>query len=148
MPHLDGLEATRQLRAMAGFADTVIFILSASVFQEQKQYAMSVGGNAFLNKPLDLDEMLAAMTKHSHILWIEKVARQSSTVPSNTLVPPSPEILATLREMLRRGEVLPAKKLLETIQEPAWTKFRDEALKLVKQFKMKELKAFVNGFGV
>jgi len=146
MPHLDGLEATRQLRAMAGFADTVIFIMSASVFQEQKQHAMSVGGNAFLNKPIVLDEMLAAMTEHSHILWIEKVARQSSTVPSNTLVPPSPEILAILREMLRRGEVLPARKLLENLQEPTWTRFRDEALKLAKQFKMKELKAFVNGF--
>jgi signal transduction histidine kinase/CheY-like chemotaxis protein len=146
MPHLDGLETTRQLRAMAGFADTVIFIMSASVFQEQKQHAMSVGGNAFLNKPIALDEMLAAMTEHSHILWIEKVASQSSTVPSNTLVPPSPEILAILREMLRRGEVLPARKLLENLQEPAWTRFRDEALKLAKQFKMKELKAFVNGF--
>lgn len=146
MPHLNGLETTRQLRTMANCANTVIFIMSASVFQEQKQHALAVGGNAFLNKPIDLDEMLAAMTEHSHILWIEKVASQSSPVPSNTLVPPSSEILATLREMLRRGEVLPARKLLENLQEPTWNRFRDEALKLAKQFKLKELKAFVNGF--
>ncbi len=148
MPHLDGLETTRQLRTMTNLANTVIFIMSASVFQEQKQHALELGGNAFLNKPIDLNEMLAAMTEHSHISWIEKVTSQESPILSHTLVAPPPEILATLQEMLRRGEVLPARKLLENIQEPTWSLFRHEALKLARQFKIKELKAFVKEFGV
>ena len=142
MPNLDGLEATRQLRTNNDFANTVIFIMSASVLQEQKQQALEIGGNAFLNKPIDIDEMLIAMTKHSHISWIEAKI-EANTISSNTLVPPSPEILATLQEMLRRGEIRPAKQLLENLQEPTWALFRDEALQLAKQFKIKELKEFI-----
>ena len=142
MPNLDGLEATRQLRAHNDFTNTVIFIMSASVLQEQKQQALEMGGNAFLNKPIDIDEMLTAMTKHSHISWIE-LEIETNTIANNVLVPPSPEILATLQEMLRRGEIRPAKQLLEDLQEPTWALFRDEALQLTKQFKIKELKEFI-----
>lgn len=147
MPNLDGLEATRQLRAMDDFANTVIFIMSASVFQEQKQQALEIGGNAFLNKPLDINEVLTVLTKHGHIVWIELEA-EASTISSDQLVPPSPEILTTLQEMLRRGEIKPAKQLLEDLHEPSWALFRDEALKLVKQFKVKELKEFIKRFEV
>jgi len=139
MPILNGLEATRQLRAREDFAKTVIFIMSASVFQEQKQQALAVGGNAFLDKPVDINDLLVAMANHGDLQWLEETA--ASHVPSDALVPPSPEVLATLQGMLRRGEILPAKQLLENLQEPKI--FREKALNLAKQFKIKELKNFL-----
>lgn len=146
MPLLDGLEVTRQLRAMNDFAETVIFIMSASVFQEQKQQALEVGGNAFLSKPINIDKMLAAMAKHGQIRWIESETEGRMISNNLPIIPPSLEILAGLQQMLRRGEIKPARQLLENLQEPTWATFRDKALKLAKQFKVKELKEFIRRF--
>jgi signal transduction histidine kinase/CheY-like chemotaxis protein len=53
MPDLDGLEATRQIRALDGpRAQTRIIALSASVLQEDMQRCAEAGMDGFLSKPL------------------------------------------------------------------------------------------------
>jgi len=142
MPRLDGLEFIRQVRMLPEFTHTRIFIMSASVFEAQKQQALEIGGQAFLNKPIDMNAVLTAMAQHAHIVWLEH--QEQSDTP--TLIPPTQEILSRLQTMLRQGEIKSAQKLLETLQEPQWAAFRDEALKLAKQFKINELKKFISRF--
>ncbi|MDY6992007.1 MAG: ATP-binding protein [Pseudomonadota bacterium] len=143
MPRLDGLEFMRQLRLRPEFSHSVIFIMSASVFEAQKQQALEIGGQAFLNKPIDINAVLTAMAQHAHIAWLEHQEYSDNNI---ILIPPPQEILHTVQTMLRRGEIKSAKKLLEDLQEPKWAAFRDEALKLTKQFKIKELKNFISRF--
>lgn len=143
MPIMNGLEATRQLRAMQGFSPTAIFMMSASVFGEQKQEALTSGGNIFLDKPIDTDKLLQTLTQYG-IQWIETKSVESPPL-CNTLVSPSREILGTLQGMLRRGELLPAKHFLENIQDPTLATFKDHALNLAKAFKVKELRVFIEG---
>jgi signal transduction histidine kinase/CheY-like chemotaxis protein len=64
MPVMDGYEATRRIRALpAPEAHTVpIIALTANVFREDIELALSAGMNGHIGKPLNQKEMLALMS--------------------------------------------------------------------------------------
>jgi signal transduction histidine kinase/ActR/RegA family two-component response regulator len=73
MPVMDGLEATRRIRALAGPERTVpIVALSAAVFQEERQATVEAGMDAFLPKPLRLDELETTL----RTVWRDACARR------------------------------------------------------------------------
>ncbi len=53
MPEMDGYEAIRQIRSFN--KDVLIFALSASHDDSEKEQALKAGSNAFLYKPVDID---------------------------------------------------------------------------------------------
>ena len=54
MPKLDGLEATRQIRRLAGYrAQTPVVALTASVMADDQRECLAAGMNAFLPKPIE-----------------------------------------------------------------------------------------------
>lgn len=59
MPVMDGLTATRKIRAMEHpDADTVpILAMTANTFQEDRDNAAAAGMNGFLSKPFDVDQL-------------------------------------------------------------------------------------------
>jgi len=62
MPEMDGLEATRRIRASTGDAGPRIIALTASVMEEDRQRCREAGMDLFLAKPLrssDLKEAIA-----------------------------------------------------------------------------------------
>jgi len=61
MPRLNGLEATRQIRAQAGPRAPKVVMLTASAFEEQRQEAMAAGISDFLRKPLQEEDLYAAL---------------------------------------------------------------------------------------
>jgi CheY-like chemotaxis protein len=65
MPSLDGLEATRQIRALeaeAGTARTPILALTANAFAEDRDACYEAGMDGFLVKPLDRESLAAALS--------------------------------------------------------------------------------------
>ncbi len=65
MPVLDGLEATRQIRALSDGPKTAIIAVTASVFEEERAEVLSVGCDDFLRKPFR--EMDIFELTHKHI---------------------------------------------------------------------------------
>ena len=66
MPELDGLEASRRIRAAeiaAGAPPTPIIALTANVFAEDREACLAAGMNAVLVKPLDRERLADALDR-------------------------------------------------------------------------------------
>jgi signal transduction histidine kinase/CheY-like chemotaxis protein len=66
MPEVDGLEATRQIRALdVPRAKTVpIIAMTANVFREDVENCLAAGMNAHIGKPLDFDAVLEKLREY------------------------------------------------------------------------------------
>ena len=61
---IDGLEATRRIKAMPQLAHIVILALTASVGPEDKHRALDAGSAGFIRKPVDIDEIQREVAQH------------------------------------------------------------------------------------
>jgi len=69
LPILDGLAATRQIRKHDGIRNTPIVFLTGRAEPERRVAAFEAGGNDFLVKPLDMDEVLRVVDRWLHEPW-------------------------------------------------------------------------------
>jgi CheY-like chemotaxis protein len=63
LPVLDGLQATRRIRAMPGRERTPIIALTANAFAEDRERCLLAGMNDFVAKPIMADELFAALLR-------------------------------------------------------------------------------------
>jgi PAS domain S-box-containing protein len=63
MPRLDGLDATRQIRALPGGKDMAIIAMTANAFVEDRQRCLAAGMDDHLAKPIELDILFATLLK-------------------------------------------------------------------------------------
>lgn len=80
MPILNGLDASKRIRAQPAYQRTKIIMLTASAFDEQRQEALAAGVDDYLRKPLQEDELYAALELHLHIHFLLKSVTTPSTV--------------------------------------------------------------------
>ena len=71
MPVMDGFEVCRRLKTVGQTAHLPILLVTASSDRKERLMGMAVGANDFLNKPIDLQDVIlrvgnAVYTKHLH----------------------------------------------------------------------------------
>ncbi|MDR2587744.1 MAG: response regulator [Coriobacteriales bacterium] len=66
MPEMDGLEATRRIRALADSRaqQVPIIALTANVFREDVESSLAAGMNDHIGKPLDYDELISKLSHY------------------------------------------------------------------------------------
>jgi len=97
MPVMDGLEATRRIRAAAVGKSIVIAALTAYTMEEDRAEILSAGCDDFVGKPFREHEIFDVMAKH---LGLEYIYEPIDEMPAGWSVQPSPELLKSLPQNL------------------------------------------------
>lgn len=63
MPRMNGLQATRQIRALARHAHTPIVAITANTFDDERRSCIDAGMDGFLGKPFEPSELYAVLTR-------------------------------------------------------------------------------------
>jgi signal transduction histidine kinase/ActR/RegA family two-component response regulator len=63
MPHLNGVDATRAIRALPGYDKTPILAMTANAFDEDRQVCIEAGMNDHIGKPVDPDKLFKTLLK-------------------------------------------------------------------------------------
>ena len=75
MPEMDGLEATRLIRAQENSHQPYIIATTASALAEDEQACKQAGMNAYISKPIDLNELMQRLQKAFAFVQQEEVER-------------------------------------------------------------------------
>ena len=67
MPNLNGLDATQEIRRIAGYAEVPILAMTANAFADDKARCFAAGMNDFIVKPVDPEQLFATLQQ-----WFER----------------------------------------------------------------------------
>lgn len=117
MPVMNGFEATQEIRQTAGDIVPIIAV-SASVLSYEQQQIQARGFEAFLLKPVNLDDVLTTLQQHVRLEWEYDEASAEPTTPlsqgqsKTDIIAPPQEVLESLYELAMKG-------LMERVTERA-----------------------------
>ncbi|MEH2373921.1 hybrid sensor histidine kinase/response regulator [Nostoc sp.] len=127
MPEMDGFELIQHLRHIPDIpdiADVKIIVSSASVFETDQNRSLEAGGDTFLNKPVQADELLHQLEFHLGLAWIyqqsqseEQRINSLADSPLNQFTPPSPDVLQELLILASKGNFNAILKLADQLEE-------------------------------
>lgn len=61
MPVMDGYQAIKQIRSQSRYKNLPVIALTAKAMKDDKQKCIDAGANDYINKPVDLDQLLSLM---------------------------------------------------------------------------------------
>jgi CheY-like chemotaxis protein len=164
MPEMDGFEATRRLRQLPQFHDTVVIAVSASAFEHTRQQSLAAGCNDFLVKPVRIDQLLFRLQEYMKLEWVyrydvekdlspyhdlSKTEQNSSPSPQpQQILPPPAEDLNVLIELIEKGNILALSPHLKRLEEldPQYHPFVSQVRHLAHNFQLDALEALMSGY--
>jgi CHASE2 domain-containing sensor protein/CheY-like chemotaxis protein/nitrogen-specific signal transduction histidine kinase len=125
MPVMDGFEMTQALRNSESLNKVPILVCSASVFESDRNKSLQMGGNEFLPKPLEMDDLLKYLQDYLQLDWIyaeeskqakfadNQISQQNN---SQLIVAPPISELDKLLDLAMRGNIKGIKVILDEIE--------------------------------
>ena len=146
MPGMDGLELIRQVRQSSEFQDIVVIAASASVYREDLQQSITAGGQAFLPKPINADELFGHLQRLLRLAWV--YAEDEPATPPLPIIPPPADDLAALYAAADIGDIQDIRDRLDKLEQrdSAFSPFAEQVRAFTYKFQMKEVRAFLDTY--
>ncbi|MHC5821195.1 MAG: response regulator [Nostoc sp.] len=162
MPVMNGLEMIRRLQVLP-FNNLPIIVSSASVFKPDQHESLEIGGNDFLPKPVQADELFQKLEKHLQFKWIYdlphsqegvketetlKVASVDSPIPNTYLIAPPPEEIERLFELAMRGNIKGIREQAQKLKllDEKFIPFAEQLQQLAKSFQIEKIREFIQPY--
>jgi CheY-like chemotaxis protein len=159
MPVMNGYDFLAQIRQSALLQKIPVIVSSASVSTMDQQKSLDAGGNDFLSKPVEAEELFKMLERDLDISWIynpitptnssvESVVNEDYIQPPNTsqeILIPTQEELERMLELTQQGRL---KKLTEFVQNlekdnPSYSSFIAQIITLIQQFQIEKIEALI-----
>ncbi|NET27837.1 response regulator [Okeania sp. SIO1I7] len=150
MPVMNGFEMLKQLRNDNALKHIKVIISSASVSDMDRQMSLDAGGDDFLPKPVNAEEIFSLLTNHLQVTWKYQTIKSVST--SAIILSDSPEIVAPpledlqiLFELAQDGLLLKLVKMAEKIGQKSdrYLPFTQQISQLAKQFQTEKIEILI-----
>jgi len=152
MPCLNGLDATRQLRALPDAENLVIVGVSASSFDHNRTECLEAGADAFLSKPFRIGTLVRMLCEHLQldIIYEQSDNQTTSAVSDGSatslgMTIPSLEFVQELQKLVDSGDMAKIRERIYAIEqtEHIYQGFVDIVQSLSQQFQIKKLRLFL-----
>ena len=149
MPVMNGFEMLKQLRDSDELKHLRVIVSSASVAEVDQQMSLDAGGDDFLTKPVQAEELFTLIAKHLQLTWNYD---ETGTIPTSDivsdlaeLIPPPSEDLHFLLELAKNGMLKKLAVAAEQIGQKSdlYRPFTQQILLLAKKFQTEQIKALI-----
>jgi PAS domain S-box-containing protein len=143
---IDGLEATRRLRAGPRGKELKIVAVSASAYDIDQRECREAGCDDFLAKPFREEELWDTIGRALKLTWQISDEDRGTISPSALLEKiPSASELDTLHEFARKGDIMGLRARLEALaaSDLQLIPFTNALLELAGRFKMKAIRQYL-----
>ena len=163
MPVMDGFEMIRQFRRSPISQNIIIIVTSASAFSKDATQSIETGGNDFVPKPINFENLLAKIQTHLQMDWIYeeidmletssqsidiKAVEASARPMAIPLIAPSLEQIDQLFDLAMQGNIKAIAAQIENLesQDINLVPFCSELKKLASEFQIKKIKEFIKQY--
>ncbi|MEM7532112.1 MAG: ATP-binding protein, partial [Chloroflexota bacterium] len=165
MPHMHGDVAAQKIRTQ--HPDTQLIAVSASVYEVQQEEHILSAFDAFLPKPLSIEQLMETLQRVLSIKWEIEYSQTNTTnslwgasagihqrgethkhQTNQSFSLPSSETIQYLHQLARRGDMLTLQTELKDLQtmDSALYSFTDQFLELAKTFDDEEIIARLENY--
>ncbi len=146
MPIMDGFTMLKQLRNDPNLQQLKVLVSSASVAQLDQQMSLEAGGDDFLVKPVNTQDLFRALEKHLRLTWNHEAVATVSN--SSEVIAPSPADLQILLELAQEGRLKKLSEVASQISERdyKYQPFIEQILQLAKKFESEKIEQLVQKY--
>jgi CheY-like chemotaxis protein len=155
MPEMDGIELIHKLRQSPASKDVVIIAVSASAYEDDQQRSLEAGGDAFVRKPVEANDLFEQLRRHLNLEWVyaDDDLPDSGPLPADAdratpMVPPSADELAALFELLVLGDVRAIRDRADELErmDGRLVPFATELRRLAKGFQIERIRELLESY--
>jgi len=157
MPLMDGYAFLQQIRQSEIFKQIPVIVSSASVSTMDQQQSLDAGGDAFLGKPVEAEELFKLLQKYLQITWkyksVEFPNAESFVQPNHSnirtttadIILPTLEELAELLSLAQQGRLKKLVAAAENLEQKnqQYAAFVGHIVELTKGFQVATVETFI-----
>jgi CheY-like chemotaxis protein/anti-sigma regulatory factor (Ser/Thr protein kinase) len=161
MPVMDGYELLQRLRSLETLKTIPVIVSSASVSEIDRQQSLEAGGDDFLTKPVQAEDLFQILEKYLELEWnYEETlsvshSRTFRENPSDQIdnsspemMTPAPEDLMQLLSLVQQGRL---KKMTEEVKrieklDERYVPFVQQILQLAQEFQIRKIETLIQDY--